>query len=132
MLYLKITVITFKWVKPLLALFQKEAVKSVPLIDSDPSHLVAPQYKYKVMIGPVTNQSSKILCDIVNHSFEHFASYTYMPVKHFEEKMISYSYKGVGEKVHRFGAVLRQEGLVPAPEDATLDAITTPCSLATP
>ena len=52
------------------------------------------------------------------------------PVKHFDEKLISFTYKEIGEKVHKFGAALRQEGLVSAPDKATLDAITTPCSLA--
>ena len=115
----------------------------MPVIENDPSHRVAPQYKDKLMTGPVLNQSVKTLYDVVNHSFERFESKTCMQkrkflgmrsvnpaVKHFDENTISYNYKEVGEKIHRFGAALRQEGLVPAPEVATLNAITTPCSLA--
>jgi len=52
------------------------------------------------------------------------------PVKHFDESITSYTYEEIGNKVHRFGAALCKEGLVAAPEKATLDAITTPCALA--
>lgn len=51
------------------------------------------------------------------------------PVKKFGD--VTYkTYSQVGEAVHKFGAALREHGLVSAPEVATLDAITTPCSLA--
>merc|ERR1712038_1444148 len=51
------------------------------------------------------------------------------PVKEFGD-IISLSFEEVGKMSKKFGAALRQEGLVPAPEVATLDAMTTPCSLA--
>lgn len=51
------------------------------------------------------------------------------PVKKFGD--VSHKTFGqVGEDVHKFGSALRAHGLVSAPEVATLDAITTPCSLA--
>lgn len=40
------------------------------------------------------------------------------------------TYEEVGKEVLKFGAALKKAGLVPAPDKATLDAITTPCSLA--
>lgn len=52
------------------------------------------------------------------------------PVKHFSESMTSFTYEEIGVKVHKFGAALRSVGLVPSPTVATLDAMTTPCSLA--
>lgn len=51
------------------------------------------------------------------------------PVKKFGD-IVSLTYEEVGKKTMKFGASLRQVGLVPAPEVATLDAMTTPCSLA--
>lgn len=52
------------------------------------------------------------------------------PVKHYGTDVTSVSYGEVGEMVHKFGAALRKEGLVAAPERATLERIRTPCSLA--
>lgn len=52
------------------------------------------------------------------------------PVKHFSEEVDSLTYEQVGIKAHKFGAALRKVGLVSAPEVATLDRMTTPCSLA--
>lgn len=51
------------------------------------------------------------------------------PVKEFGETIWK-TYEQVGEDVMKFGAALRSAGLVAAPKKATLDAITTPCSLA--
>lgn len=52
------------------------------------------------------------------------------PIKHFDDKVNSFTYQEIGDKSLKFGAALRQVGLQAAPEKATLDAITTPCSLA--
>ena len=53
------------------------------------------------------------------------------PVKHFDpDNLIVKTYEQVDVDAHGFGAALRGEGLVPAPEVATLDEMTTPCSLA--
>ncbi len=52
------------------------------------------------------------------------------PIKHFDDKVTSFTYQEIGDKSMKFGAALRQVGLQAAPEKATLDAITTPCSLA--
>lgn len=51
------------------------------------------------------------------------------PVKEFGKTNWK-SFKEVGDMANSFGAALRASGLVPAPETATLDRITTPCSVA--
>jgi len=51
------------------------------------------------------------------------------PVKHFGD-VIWKSYEEIGKEVHKFGAALKKVGLVAAPQKATLDKMTTPCSLA--
>ena len=43
--------------------------------------------------------------------------------------IISLSYEEQRRKVLKFGASLRQEGLVPSPEVATFNPISTPCSI---
>ena len=40
--YIQITIITFGWVKPFLALFQKTPVRSVPVDKDTPYHRAAP------------------------------------------------------------------------------------------
>jgi len=40
------------------------------------------------------------------------------------------TYNEINEEAHKFGAALRGVGMVPAPDEATLEQITTPCSLA--
>ena len=52
------------------------------------------------------------------------------PVKEFSETNDILTFEEVGSQVHKFGAALRKAGLTPAPDVATLDAMTTPCSLA--
>lgn len=52
------------------------------------------------------------------------------PVKHFADEVTSFTYEEIGNKAMKFGSALRQVGLVPAVDKATLDAMTTPCSVA--
>lgn len=139
---LAITIVTFGWIKPLLALLKKEPVRSVSVSDSTPFHRVDPEYKDNLLTRPPSSGAST-LYEVMDFSFTQFASKDCMrsrkylgmkslkpPVKHFDESITSLTYAEVGEKVFAFGAALRQEGLVPAPDVATLDAMTTPCSLA--
>jgi len=138
---LAITIVTFGWVKPLLALFQTTPLRSVPVSDDEPYRRAAPGRVNNLMTKPENGAST--LYEMAAYSFEQFASNPCMktrefkgmksikpPVKIFSEETTSLSYAEVGQKAYKFGAALRQEGLVPAPEVATLDAISTPCSLA--
>ena len=117
-------------------------MRSVPVDDSVPYHRVAADYKNNLMSKP-KDTNATTLFEMVDTSFSQFASNDCMrtrkflgwksvkpPVKHFEDAITSYTYKEIGDMSYKFGAALRKEGLVPAPEVATLDAMTTPCSLA--
>mmetsp|Transcript_15375 Transcript_15375/g.19503 ORF Transcript_15375/g.19503 Transcript_15375/m.19503 type:complete len:723 (+) Transcript_15375:286-2454(+) len=137
---LMITLVTFGWVKPLLALFQKTPLRSVPVEDK-PYHRAKTGFENNLMTKP--DSGATTLYEIAKYSFDNFASNICMnsreykgmksvkpPVKEFSEEITSLTYEEVGNKVMKFGAALRQEGLVPAPEEATLDPMSTPCSLA--
>jgi len=139
---LTITIVTFAWVKPLLGLFSKTPLRSIPVNDSDPSHRVRPGYKNN-LLTTLPNSNVTTLYEMINASFTNYASSPCMktrqfkgmksikpPVKEFSTDVDTLTYEEVGKKVHAFGASLRQVGLVPSPDVATLDAMTTPCSLA--
>lgn len=86
--------------------------------------------------------SEKTLYEISASSFERFSAKRCMgtreykgmksikpPVKIFGD-IVWKTFGEVGEEVLKFGAALRAEGLVSAPDVATLDPLTTPCSIA--
>jgi len=136
---LLITIVTFKWVKPLLNLFKKTPLRSVP-VGSDQFHRVHASFKGNLCSSVPGGQ--KTLYEISKSAFDKFASQNCMatreylgmktvkpPVKEFGETQYK-TYEEVGREVRKFGAALKKAGLVAAPKTATLDAITTPCSLA--
>lgn len=138
LLDLSITIITFGWVKPLIKLFKKNPLRSIPL-DSDPSHRVHADFPKDRLDHPPAGSST--LYEISANSFRNFATQKCMgtrtflgmhsvnpPVKHFGD-VNWLTYEQVGQRSLKFGAALRAAGLVAAPKAATLDAITTPCSL---
>lgn len=134
-----ITILTFGWIKPLLKLFAKTPMRSLP-VNEDPSHRVHAQYKDNLVTTPPQGQTT--LYELSKSAFSQFATKKCMgtreylgmhslkpPVKHFGGVQWR-TFADVGNDVLKFGAALRAAGLVSAPEKATLDAITTPCSLA--
>ena len=126
--------------KPLLAKLKPSSLRSVPVND-DPSHRIRTEGKDSgVMSTPKNGENT--LYEISSNAFRRFADLKCMgtrkylgmksvkpPVKEFGETIWK-TYEQVGEDVMKFGAALRSAGLVAAPKKATLDAITTPCSLA--
>jgi long-chain acyl-CoA synthetase len=115
-------------------------MRSVP-VDSDPSHRIRADRKGKDLLKIVPSGATT-LYEISRDSFRKYADLKCMGtreyqgvktvkplVKKFGEVKWK-TYQQVGEEVLKFGAALREAGLVPAPEKATLEAITTPCSLA--
>jgi len=139
---LLITLVTFGWVKPLLRLLRKEPLRSVPVAD-DPSHRVRPESREEAggLLRTPSNGKATTY-DIAAASYREFASLRCMgtreyrgmhsltpPVKAFGGVRWR-TYAEVEAEVLRFGAALRGAGLVPAPRAASLDAFTTPCSLA--
>lgn len=135
-----IIIMKFEWVKPLMSLLSESPMRSVPVRDDTPYHRAAPGYVSNLLSKP--DSGAETLYEIAEYSFTKFASLPCMksrkflgmksikpPVKEFGD-IISQSYEEVGIKAKKFGAALRKEGLVAAPEVATLDPMTTPCSLA--
>ncbi len=125
-------------------MFKGKPVRSVP-VDDDPSHRVRPEFKEKELLAtPRFKPQCSTLYELVNDSFKRHApkdclrSRKYLgmksikpPVKHFDPDSLKVqTYADVDSSAHRFGAALRQQGLVPAPEVATLEEMTTPCSVA--
>jgi len=134
-----LTLITFGWVKPFLNLFKAKPLRSVP-VGNEPSHRVSADFPDARLTHPPSG--AKTLHEISSIAFQKFADRKCMgtrdylgmhtvkpPVKHFGDVLWK-SYEEVGSDVRKFGASLRKAGLVPAPKQATLDRITTPCSLA--
>jgi len=132
-----LTIITFGWISAVKRLLSKEPLRSVPVAD-DPSHRVDPKYKGKLATVPAPG------CDTL-HAIATSAFRTHGPknltcsrtylgqqspmVKKFGATTYK-TFDMVKDESLKFGAALRKAGLTAAPEVATLDAITTPCSLA--
>jgi len=134
-----ITIVTFGWINALKKFFASEPIRSVP-VGNDPSHRVRTGYKDNLVTTPPNGAAT--LYELSSQAFQTYHDQNCMstrdyqgmhtlkpPVKKFGD--VSHKTFGqVGEDVHKFGAALRAHGLISAPEVATLDAITTPCSLA--
>ena len=129
---------TFGWVKPLLNLLKPKKLRSVP-VGSEQFHRVSADFPKARLTHPPCG--SKTLYEISKSAFLKHADRPCMgtreflgmksvkpPVKHFGEVNWK-TYEQVGYEVEKFGAALRKVGLVPAPHKATLDKMTTPCSL---
>mmetsp|Transcript_9320 Transcript_9320/g.13237 ORF Transcript_9320/g.13237 Transcript_9320/m.13237 type:complete len:721 (+) Transcript_9320:124-2286(+) len=132
-------VLTFGWVKPLLKLLSPSSLRSVPVGD-DPSNRVHPDSKSSLIEHPPDGE--KTLYDLSRNAFKKYGSLKCMgtreylgmksikpPVKHFGETIWK-TFSEIEEASNKFGAALKSCGLVSAPDKATLNAITTPCSLA--
>lgn len=138
-----ITLITFGWVQPLLNLFKSQPLRSVPVGD-DFSHRIHADCKKsgKVSFATTPPSGEKTLYEISTNAFQKYSDEKCMgtreylgmhsvkpPVRKFGDIKWK-SYEQVGKEVQKFGAALRKVGLVPAPENASLDKMETPCSLA--
>lgn len=139
---LLITIVTFKWIKPVLSFFEGTPLRSVPVDGKTQSYRVDPEYRDN-LITSIPGTDCTTLYEVVQRSFTKFASEPCMktrefkgmksikpPVKEFSVTNDVLTYEEVGVQVHKFGAALRKAGLTPAADVATLDAMTTPCSLA--
>jgi len=131
-----IMAVTFGWVKAVSKLFAGKSARSKQVGD-DPSHRVGLTYS-----DEQDTDGSKTMYDINARSFKKFSSLPclisreYLGI-HQEKPLIrkfgdstTLTYEEVGDSALKFGAALRKAGLVSAPDVATIDAITTPCSLA--
>eukprot|EP00934_Nitzschia_sp_Nitz4_P003456 Nitzschia sp. Nitz4//scaffold474_size5614//320//2673//NITZ4_009213-RA/size5614-augustus-gene-0.2-mRNA-1//1//CDS//3329552704//3446//frame0 len=135
---LLITLLTFGWVNAVKKLTAEEPLRSVPLKD-DPSHRVQPDYvdaRATVPKNGVTTlyelfkESAKDFANCVCMRKRHFIGWKSPKVKEFGEDITEWTYAQVSEKIHKFGAALRAEGLVASATTTTLDKVETPCRIA--
>jgi long-chain acyl-CoA synthetase len=130
--------ITFGWVGALKFALTPEPLRTVPVAD-DEAHRVDPNFKGKLASTPRDGVAT--LYDLAKDSFNRYSARPCMGVREFlgwkvPGKVKHFggikwrSFSDVGELSHKFGAALRKEGLVAAPDTTTLDKIKTPCSLA--
>jgi len=132
-----ITLLTFGWVGAVTKATASEPKRSVPVGD-DESVRVMTEFKDARVETP--REGVYTLYGMTKDCFTRFGSRKCMgyrefkgwkspKVKHFgDSKWLSYS--EVGEKANKFGAALRKEGLVPAPDTTTLEKVKTSCAIA--
>jgi long-chain acyl-CoA synthetase len=115
-------------------------------VNQEESHRVSALYssnkvdgsKQPLLSTPIEGVTS--LHDLAQRSFNLYSSTKCMGTREYlgqlDAKVKKFgnirwrTYKQVGEASQSFGAALRDIGLVPSPEEASLDQLTTPCSLA--
>lgn len=134
---LQISVVTFGWVGVIKKALTPEPLRSVP-VGNDPAHRVHPDFKNNLVT--TSREGVGTLYDLAKDAFSRYGSRQCMGVREFlGQKSAKVKHFGgikwrtfeeVGTIAHKFGAALRKEGVVPAPETTTLKKITTPCSLA--
>jgi long-chain acyl-CoA synthetase len=129
--------LTFQWVGIIKKAVSPEPVRTVPVAE-DEAHRVDPRFKGRLAKTP--REGVATLYDLQADSFVRYATRKCMgnreflgwknpKVKHFGD-VTWWTFEEIGASSHKFGAALRKEGLVPAPETTTLDKMKTPCSLA--
>jgi long-chain acyl-CoA synthetase len=138
-------IITFGWINALKKVFtSKNPLRSVP-VGSEESHRVSTlgstgfgTVKQPLLSTNIEGVTS--LHDLTQRSFNLYSSTKCMGTREYlgqlDAKVKKFgnirwrTYKQVGEESQAFGAALRAAGLVPSPEEASLDRLTTSCSLA--
>mmetsp|Transcript_2515 Transcript_2515/g.5541 ORF Transcript_2515/g.5541 Transcript_2515/m.5541 type:complete len:716 (-) Transcript_2515:55-2202(-) len=131
-----ITIITFGWLGAIKKLFATSPMRSIP-VDGDETHRVDAKYKGK-KITPVEGVTT--LHELALNSFKRYGSRPAMGIREYlgehnkkQKKFggVSYrTYEQLGDASKKFGASLRAAGLVSSPDKATLDQLTTSCTLA--
>lgn len=118
--------------------FTGEPLRTVPVAD-DESHRVDPRFKGK--LAETTREGVSTLYDLATDAFQRYGGRNCMgtrqflgwkvpgKVKQFGE-VYWRTYAEMGVEAHKFGAALRANGVVPAAETTSLDAIKTPCRIA--
>jgi len=134
---LAITLVTLGFVNALKKFFEASPLRSEPVKD-DEAHRVATGYKGNLVTAPRENVAT--LYHVASDSFKKYAPRQCMgsreflgwkspKVKHFGGIKWK-TFEEIGALSHKFGAALRKEGVVPAPDTTTLDEMKTPCSIA--
>jgi len=136
---LLITILTFGWLAPLIKLCKPAPLRSIPVY-TDESHRVQKSSQKELASQPFPGCNT--LYDMALKSFkdhgaenatasrEFLGMYTVKPpVKKFGVTKYR-TFDDLNADSHKFGAALRKAGLVSAPDEATLEGLTTSCSLA--
>eukprot|EP00522_Entomoneis_paludosa_P008779 CAMPEP_0172447754 /NCGR_PEP_ID=MMETSP1065-20121228/6982_1 /TAXON_ID=265537 /ORGANISM="Amphiprora paludosa, Strain CCMP125" /LENGTH=724 /DNA_ID=CAMNT_0013199121 /DNA_START=71 /DNA_END=2245 /DNA_ORIENTATION=- len=133
-----ITLLTFGWIGIIANLFKTEPVRSVPVGD-DFSHRVHPDYTNGLATTP--REGVATLYDLAKDAFQRYGGRDCMgtreflgwkkpgKVKHFGKTSWK-SFSTVGTEAHKFGAALRANGCVPAPDTTDLSKVTTSSRIA--
>mmetsp|Transcript_20867 Transcript_20867/g.30062 ORF Transcript_20867/g.30062 Transcript_20867/m.30062 type:complete len:722 (+) Transcript_20867:37-2202(+) len=135
---LVITLLTFGWLGAIKKATESEPLRSVPVAD-DESHRVHCDFKGKLATTP--RDGVETLYDLARESFSRYSTRPCLGVREFlgwkQPAKVKHfggikwrNFQEVGTTAHKFGAALRKEGLVAAPETTTLQKRTAPCSLA--
>ena len=130
--------LTFGWVGAVKFALTPEPLRTVPVAD-DEAHRVDPNFKGNLASTPRDGVAT--LYDLAKDAFNRYSDRQCMGVREFlgwkvPGKVKHFggitwrTFSDVGELSHKFGAALRKEGLVAAPDITTLAKIKTPCSLA--
>jgi long-chain acyl-CoA synthetase len=131
--------VTFQWIGLLKKILSKDPLRSVPVAD-DPSHRVHASYPNERLERSRNGENT--LYDLVSDSFEEYADRrclgerTFLgwkvkdKVKEFGSDITWWTYAEMGVRAHKFGAALKEAGVVSAPDTTTLDQVTTPCRIA--
>lgn len=134
-----IMLVTFGWIGALKKLFTKEPTRSVPVNEDKPWHRVHAQFKDQLIDSPYDGVNT--LYDLSKRSFEMHPTVKCMgsrkylgqlnsKVKEFDREIVWRTFADVKKASIKFGAALKGCGCVSAPKTASLDQLTTPCSLA--
>lgn len=132
-----IMLLTFGWLGAVKQLLTPQPLRSVPF-DKDESHRVNALHKDKLIESPFEGITT--LFELQRRSFNIYPSTKCMGTREFlgqlNAKVKKFgdvkwrTYSQVGNEANHFGAALRGVGLVPAPKEASLEKLTTPCSMA--
>lgn len=132
-----IAIITFKWVGIIKKLFTPPPLRSVP-VAADESHRVQAKYKDNLLTSPVEGVTT--LHELAVHAYKSFGDRNALAQREYlgehnkkQRKFgdVSYrTYDQAKDASFKFGASLKAAGLVASPDKATLDQLTTPCTLA--
>lgn len=132
-----VSLVTFKWIGIIQKLLTPAPMRSVPVAD-DESHRVSAQYKDNLKNTPTPGVST--LHEAAVNAAKKFGPLNAMASREYlgqhtktVKKFGAISYRTfdqVNDASLKFGASLSKAGLVAAPDKATLDQLTTPCTLA--
>ena len=134
---MQIALVTFQWIGILKKLLTPTPLRSVP-VAGDETHRVAAANKGKLVNSPVEgvttlHELALYACKTFGHcnamGQREFLGQHSAKVKKFGDVSFK-TYDQVKDASTKFGASLRKAGLVASPEKATLDQLTTSCTLA--